>query len=102
MRLYHATSSLDVTYQIVAEGFCGNDVWELKNVVFLASRPLRGFGGWRESWVAVDVPDAELPRGHYPEKEWDDGQYRAECFAFPADFINQFPREAVERVQEND
>lgn len=99
MRLYHATKSADSALDIEDNGFRGNDVWSYKNVVFLASRPLPGFGGWRSAWVAVDVPDDQLDQGAYEEKWWDDKQYRADCYCFPAELINQFPREVfLDRV----
>lgn len=96
MTLYHATESTDVTLAIVQDGFRGGDVWDYRGVVFLADRPLSGFGGWRDTWVAVEVPDAELATGRYPEAEqWDDGQYHARCYCFRAAAVNRWPRRAI-------
>lgn len=91
-RLYHATTSADDALKIEDEGFRGADVWTYENVVFLADRPLEGFGGWRSAWVAVDVPKEVLPQGEYDEAEYDNEQYHCNCYCFSADLINQFPR----------
>jgi len=101
MKLYHATKAtrnqgeMEVAERIVDEGFRGGDVWDLTNVVFLASKPLTGFGGWQDAWVVVDVPDNKLELGAYPEKYYDDEQYHCQCFAFKARTINKFPRYAT-------
>ena len=99
IKLYHATASADDAFQIEEEGFKGNDVWHYENVVFLADRPLPGFGGWREAWIEVAIPSAFLGQGKYDEADLDAEIYHAQCYCFTAELINQFPRKVfVDRV----
>lgn len=99
VKLYHATPSADVAIIIEDEGFRGGNVWDYEDVVFFADKPLTGFGGWRQAWVEVTIPETLLQEGYYPESDWDNQQYDANCYCFPADVINQYPRRAfLDRV----
>ena len=102
MILYHATPSTDITLDIVDNGFRGNDVWNLRDVVFLAERPLRGFGGWSETWVAVEVPEERLAEGAYENAGDDWDNYHCGCYAFPTETVNQFSRRAILDISEID
>lgn len=93
--LYHATHRRADALDIEAAGFRGGDHWEHRDVVFLADRPLPGFGEWdRNAWVAVEVPDDALAAGEYPEQDSDDDLYRAHCYCYRAEMVNQWPRRA--------
>jgi hypothetical protein len=100
--LYHATkatadgAAVENAEAIVDNGFTGGNVWDMTNVVFLADKPIAGFGG---AWVVVDVDEATLPAGEYAEKFSDDDLYRAQCFAFSPEVINQFPRSILTAAQ---
>jgi len=100
MILYHATRqpAYENARKIVSEGFRGNDVWELEDVVFLADKPLTGFGGWKDCWVAVEVPEEKLILGNYEDQGSDNEQYGCNSYAFKADTINQFDRWVVDSI----
>jgi len=100
MILYHATRqpAYENARKIVAEGFRGNDVWELEDAVFLADKPLAGFGGWMDCWVAIDVPEEKLILGNYEDQKYDNEQYECNSYAFKSDIINQFDRWVVDNV----
>jgi len=89
MRLYHATRSCDAAARITASGFVGNRVWGYSDVVFFASRPLRGFGGWRECWIEIDVPEDVAIAYEDPH---DSEAYGCRVFALPAAVANQYER----------
>jgi len=92
IKLYHATSSIDIAFEIEKNGFRGNNIWEYKDVVFFADKPLKGFGRWQDVWVEIEIPKEFLNLGVYDEKFWDDDQYNASCYCFKSDFVNQFNR----------
>ena len=99
MKLYHATRSdarnaaIENAESIERIGFIAAfDPNHQAEVVSLADRPLPGWGGWSDAWVVVDVPDEVAALYRY---EFDDDLYRARCYAFPEDVINEFPRRAI-------
>lgn len=102
MKLYHATkatrrdAAIEIAEQIVREGFIGSNVWDYTDVVFLADKPLPGFGGWSDAWVIVEIPDAMVAIGQYAESDWDNDQYKSKCYCFKTEYVNRFPRYATE------